>query len=81
MPIVTSSDKIDLSSEKKTEELARKFSKKITSPPVRKLEKFLANSLVVSSEDISIKLFLIAISIWFERTFCPNTNIVRLFFR
>ena len=29
MPIVTSSDKIDLSSEKKTEELARKFSKKI----------------------------------------------------
>ena len=29
MPIVTSSDKIDLSSEKKTEELASKFSKKI----------------------------------------------------
>ena len=29
MPIATSSDKIDLSSEKKTEELASKFSKKI----------------------------------------------------
>ena len=29
MPIATNSDKIDLSSEKKTEELASKFSKKI----------------------------------------------------
>ena len=39
----------------------------------------LANSLVNFSEVISIVLSLIAIGIWFERTFCPDTYIFSLF--
>ena len=41
---------------------------------------FLATSSVFFSEDMSILLPLVAISIWFERTLYPNAYVVRLLF-
>ena len=52
----------------------------ITSPTLRYFVNSLANSLVNFSEVISIVLSLIAIGIWFERTFCSNAYIICLLF-
>ena len=95
MPIAIKDSTIDITSEKLTKELAKEFTKYLKGGEfvflygemgvgkttfVKYFINSLANSLVNFSEVISIVLSLIAIGIWFERTFCSNAYVICLLF-